>query len=281
VPELMRITAKIQELGFSSYEAKAYVSLLRNNPVTRYELSKNSGIPRSAIYGVIKKLENMGAVNAIYSKPERYIPLPPEQFLKMLKDRYSQRIKNAQDILEGVESSLEADHLWNIVGYQNMLHKATDMIKSAKLSIYLSLWEREFQLLKKELTDAAKCGVVITLFSFTPIDFNSGHIFSYSLDEKKLETFWAHKIILVADDRALLMGEADNKIPKKTAWTHNRAIVDIATNHIILDITLYGLRFNQDVSKVVTSMQRGESRMLGKLLKKRYDKMSGSKFNRL
>ena len=51
------IKQKVQDLGFTSYEAMAYVSLLENNPVTRYELGKNSGVPRSAIYNVIQKLE--------------------------------------------------------------------------------------------------------------------------------------------------------------------------------------------------------------------------------
>jgi sugar-specific transcriptional regulator TrmB len=273
MPELKQMVSTIQELGFSSNEAKTYISLLRNNPVTRYELSKNSGVPRSAIYGVIKKLENLGAVNALYSEPEQYIPLPPEQLLKQLQDRFASRVKSAQDVLKGVESSLEEDHLWNIVGYQNMIHKAKEIIKGAKSSLYLSIWERELQLLKPELRSAVKRGIMIIIFSFTPVRFDPAYVFSYRLDEKQLEEFWVHKLIMVADTSELLMGEADDKIPKKTAWTSNRAIVDIAKNHIILDITLYGLRFNKDVSQVVTGMQRGESKMLGKLLSKAYPEM--------
>ena len=60
---LEQIALKVKELGFTVYEAKTYVALLQNSPVTRYELSKNSGVPRSAIYGVIQQLENIGAVN--------------------------------------------------------------------------------------------------------------------------------------------------------------------------------------------------------------------------
>jgi len=36
---------KLIALGFSEYEAKAYVALLRENPVTGYQLSKLSGVP--------------------------------------------------------------------------------------------------------------------------------------------------------------------------------------------------------------------------------------------
>lgn len=273
MPELTQMVATIRELGFNSYEAKAYVSLLRNNPVTRYELSKNSGVPRSAIYGVIKKLEDLGAVNALYSNPEQYVPLPPEKFLKLLEDRFSSRLKKAQDVLQDVESSLEEDHLWNIVGYQNMLDKAKGLINQAKSTLYLSIWDRELQLLKPDLESAAKRGVMIIIFSFTPVVFNPARVFSYRLDESQLETFWAHKIIIVADTAELLMGEADNRLPKKTAWTGNRAIIDMVTNHIILDITLFGLRFNKNVNQIVSTMQGGESRKLGKLLSAVYPEL--------
>jgi sugar-specific transcriptional regulator TrmB len=83
------LVAKMRELGFTANEAKAYLTLLRNNPATRYELSKSSGIPRSAIYDIISRLEHFGAVSAIFSEPEQYIPLPPEQLLTMLEKRFS------------------------------------------------------------------------------------------------------------------------------------------------------------------------------------------------
>ena len=37
------------KIGLSEYEAKAYVALLRESPVTGYQLSKLSGVPRSMI----------------------------------------------------------------------------------------------------------------------------------------------------------------------------------------------------------------------------------------
>ncbi|HDL19432.1 MAG TPA: TrmB family transcriptional regulator, partial [Bacteroidetes bacterium] len=39
----------MKQLGFTNYEAKTYLYLLKNNPATRYELSKYSAVPRSAI----------------------------------------------------------------------------------------------------------------------------------------------------------------------------------------------------------------------------------------
>ena len=268
--QLDQIAMRVKELGFTVYEAKTYVALLQNSPVTRYELSKNSGVPRSAIYGVIKQLENLGAVNALYSEPEKYVPLPPEQLFKLLEDSLKLKISDARESLKGIESNLVTDHLWNIVGYQNMIQKSKEIIDNAQEEIYLSVWKREFNLLEEQLNKAKNKNLKITIFSFNDIHFDTDFLYSYNIKEKELQKIWDHKIILVADRRELLMGEADEQLPKKTAWTTNRAIVDIATNHIILDITLYGLRLSVDVNSAVRTMQNGESDYLAELLHHKY-----------
>ncbi len=266
-----RIATTIKKLGFTAYEAKAYLSLLQNNPVTRYELSKNSGVPRSAIYDIIRKLEANGAVNAMSTEPEKYVPLPPEQLFQLLERRFKENIKDARQSLKNFDAEIEPGHLWNITGYKNMLHKAQEMISRAKKSIYISFWEREAQLLEEELKSAIKRGVQLVIFSFTPIDIKGAELFSYQLPQDELEKVWDHKIILVRDQKELIMGEADYRYHKKTVWTRNTAIVDIATNHIILDITLYGIRKNIDVSDTVTSMEKSGFQHLDHLINNHVD----------
>jgi len=261
-----KITNKIKSLGFTAYEAKAYITLLQNNPVTRYELSKNSGVPRSAIYDVIQKLETIGAASAIYSEPKKYVPLPPEQLFELLGRQFKERISEARQSLKNFETELEPGHLWNIVGYKNMIHKAREMISRSKESIYLSLWKKECNMLKNELDEAIERGVEITAFSFTPLNIDSSRVYTYDVPEEDLGKIWNHKMILVIDQKELLMGEADKHNLKKTAWTRNTAIVDIATNYIILDITLFGLRMNIEVGDTVSSMLKEGYDNLGKML---------------
>ncbi len=263
-----RLMERLRALGFTTYESKAYITLLKNNPSTRYELSKNSSVPRSAIYDVIKKLENLGAVNALYTSPEKYVPLPPDQLLELLERQFKERLEEARRALKHFDTKIEPGHLWNIVGYQNMLHKAREMISRAQKSIFISLWDRECRRLKEDLDAARQRGVRIIVFSFTPIELKVPEKYSYNIPEKELLNIWERKIILVVDQAQLLMGEADDRYTKKTAWTDNKAIVDIATNHIILDITLYGIRMKEDVSSSVIAMQKGGFENLDKLIEK-------------
>ena len=44
-----QLLPQLVKLGFSEYEAKAYIALLGKSPVSGYELAKQSGVPRSMI----------------------------------------------------------------------------------------------------------------------------------------------------------------------------------------------------------------------------------------
>jgi len=248
----------------------AYVSLLENNPVTRYELGKNSGVPRSAIYDVILKLEKMGAVNKYSSDPETYVPLPPDQLLEYLERQFHDKIEKAREHLQDFESKIIPDHLWNIVGYNNLIIKIKELIEKAEKILYISTWKTEFNLFKSHVEDAIDRGVEVILYSFTDLPIDGAKSFCYNLPEKELEKIWGHKIIVISDKEELVMGEAAKEEHKKTVWTQNRALIDIALNHIILDITIYGIRLETDVSETITQMQNGETDDLGKLLKKKF-----------
>jgi sugar-specific transcriptional regulator TrmB len=261
-----RIAMRMKRLGFTAYEAKAYISLLKKNPATRYELSKNSGVPRSAIYDTIRKLEAMGAVNGTYTEPKKFMPLPPDELFNLLERQFKESVDDVRGLMKEFETSIEPGHLWNILGYENMIHKAREMIDRAEHTIYVSLWQREADLLKNEFKNAYERGVKIIAFSFTHLNISAEWIYNYCLKEEDLEKIWDHKIIMVVDRQELLMGEANNRYPKKTAWTYNTALVDIAINHMILDLTLYGMRNNVDLGDIVISMQKGELTELQDLL---------------
>lgn len=260
------VVAKMRELGFTANEAKAYVTLLKNSPSTRYELSKSSGIPRSAIYDVISRLENIGAVSAIYSEPERYIPLPPDELFNLLEKRFESSIEDLRSELKNIETTIEPGNLWNILGYKNMLIKAKELINTAKKSIYINTWNREYLQLKEELLAAEKRGVAIIVFSFTQIEKDLNNVLSYHIPEEKLESIWVHKLILIRDREELLMGEADDKVKKHIAWTKNSAIVSTALDALVLDITLFGSRFNVDIENILSDESSGYENTLERLL---------------
>ncbi|MCF7808576.1 MAG: hypothetical protein K9M49_07760 [Candidatus Marinimicrobia bacterium] len=261
-----KLLPALKSFGFTTNEAKAYLSLLQNNPATGYEVSGNSGIPRSAIYEILKRLESTGMVSTVDTNPTRYIPLPPDHFYELLENNFSSNLDTLKETLQNVHTEIEIGDLWNIRGYDSMIDRARNIIRSAKNSVYLSLWEREFERLHADLIDAEKRGVNIVIFSFCKIEADFGRIYSYNLDSERLQNVWSSKILMVADRESALLGGVEMLPTNKVAWTKNAAIVSIALNYIILDLTLFGQRYNLDMGGVIMDMLDGEIRNLDDLL---------------
>src|SRR5581483_3122836 len=70
---------RLTRLGFSLYEAKAYVGLLANGEQTGYALSNLTGVPQPKVYETLRRLVEQGAVIQVSEKPAVYAPLPAEQ----------------------------------------------------------------------------------------------------------------------------------------------------------------------------------------------------------
>ena len=102
-----KVLSAMTELGFTKSESKVYTALLKKQPATGYELAASSGVPRSAIYNILKKLESGGLINAIQDKPARYVPLPPEHLCELLKGRFDTtlRISNVLSTVSWIRSS--------------------------------------------------------------------------------------------------------------------------------------------------------------------------------
>jgi len=261
-----KLLPALKSFGFTSNEAKTYLSLLQNNPATGYEISGNSGIPRSAIYEILKRLESTGMVSCVDTNPTRYIPLPPDHLFDLLENKFTANLDTLKDSLKNVNTDLEVGDLWNIRGYESMIDRARNMIRNAKKSVYMSIWRSEFEKLHADLKDAERRGVTIVIFSFCDMPTDIGTVYAYNLDSRRLQNVWSSKILMVVDRDSALLGGVEKLPTNKVAWTRNSAIVGIALNYIILDLTLFGQRYDIDMGGVIMEMLQGDIHNLDDLL---------------
>jgi sugar-specific transcriptional regulator TrmB len=261
-----KLLPALKSFGFTSNEAKTYLSLLQNNPATGYEISGNSGIPRSAIYEILKRLESTGMVSCVDINPTRYIPLPPDHLFDLLENKFTANLDTLKDSLKNVNTDLEVGDLWNIRGYESMIDRARNMIRNAKKSVYMSIWRSEFEKLHADLKDAERRGVTIVIFSFCDMPTDIGTVYAYNLDSRRLQNVWSSKILMVVDRDSALLGGVEKLPTNKVAWTRNSAIVGIALNYIILDLTLFGQRYEIDMGGVIMEMLQGDIHNLDDLL---------------
>src|SRR5436853_3685729 len=108
-------TALLQQLGFSEYEARAYLALLQRNPVNGYELAKTSGLPRANIYAVLQKLEERGAIVRLdMPSGARYAPVAPAELTQRIASRFQDVLSTTQQALEELVTPAVAEYVWNI-----------------------------------------------------------------------------------------------------------------------------------------------------------------------
>ncbi len=249
-----RIVGAMKDLGFTASDARIYVSLLKQSPSTGYELAARSGVPRSAIYNVLNRLQARGLVNAVEKNPARYRPLDPERLLAQVETRFRETVEDLRAGMARLSRHVPENRTWTLVGYRAMLDRARELIAGAERSVHLSLWRREADALAEPLRRAVAAGRQVVLFSFTPLPDDLGQVLSYGIPEDRLEPHWPHRIVLVADRARALLGSADDSDTNASTVSEDPALVETAISNLVLDVTLYGQRFGVDTAPVVAGL---------------------------
>ena len=73
---------RLQRLGLTSYEARAYLALLRRDSSTAAETARLAGLPRQRVYDVLSSLVEKGLAVTKPGKAVKYAASPPDQRLK-------------------------------------------------------------------------------------------------------------------------------------------------------------------------------------------------------
>ncbi len=224
---------EMQKIGFTSYEAKIYIALLKQNPATGYELSKLSGVPQAKVYENISRLTNSGIVLTIGSEPSKYVPLPPEELLKTVHTNFEKSINILRESLPALSQGEKLDYVWNIKGYDLTMKKARQMIDEARNELMISLWENEALYLQNELVGAVNRGVVVNILLYGKVKIDGINNIHYHGSEEKLKKQVGGRwLTLVVDGKEVLTGQVTEENDGISIWTRNSNIIFISSRSI-------------------------------------------------
>jgi predicted transcriptional regulator len=236
----VEVIEQLKQLGFSQYEAQAYVALLKKNPLNGYELAKASGIPRPNIYPVLQKLEESGAAMRLATaEGTRYVPVQAEELLAKLKNRYQRLVDAASASLEPIAAPPALAAVLNVRGYDELLEQAGLLLERTKSHLLISLWPEEAAKLAEPLHQALERGVDITTLCLRgcprPCPACRGEVYRYAL-APAAQARW---LVLVSDQKELLAGEITE--PGNTAAavrTCQQMLVNLTGSYIQNSIAL-------------------------------------------
>lgn len=255
------LLTKLEGLGLSRNAALGYVTLLEDDGgrgLTGYEVASRSGIPRSAVYAVLRKLCGAGAAFEYGDDPVRFVATTPERWLDQVKAGALNRIDEVGRELTQLPKRARPEPIWILRRYDEVMQRIERMVRGAQESVWLSLWPRELERLGPTLDAIQGRNLHRVLYCpAKPRVLPAG--FSCWVDtggEDGAKVGWSHKALVVVDRSEALIGGAEPTAENHAVCTANPSLVDVATNHIILDITLMARSRGEDCVGVVGPMMR-------------------------
>src|SRR6185503_7709694 len=104
--------AQMTRLGLTSYEAKAYLTLIRRDSFTAAQVARQSGLPRQRIYDVLGSLVQKGLAVARPGSVVKYSATAPElavdQLLTAHRDDLSKMEREARQMITDLKPAYEA-----------------------------------------------------------------------------------------------------------------------------------------------------------------------------
>lgn len=228
------IVNELQNIGFTKYESQIYIALLKENPLTGYEISKLSGVPQSKVYENITRLINNNIIINVGADPIKYVPINPSELLKNKKEEFNNSIDKLNDNLQVLNKGKNIEYVLNIKGDKNILKKATEMINNASQEIIISCLYEEILELKNDLLVACKKNINVEILllenkmleGLSNVHIHGGN--DTTLENKKLYK----GMILIVDNNEILTGNLSEGSEAISIWTKNSNILYIGTQYI-------------------------------------------------
>jgi sugar-specific transcriptional regulator TrmB len=213
--DLLKIWPKIVEyIGLSEYESKVYLSLIDLGTVSARKLSLNCDVPRTKVYGTLKKLIDYGLVVEMPGHPKQFAPANPgESFntiLTITKEKatdFDQIIRQLDEIHEKRKEKMGPHQkiVWFLDKDHNIKGKCNEIIRQSEEELKILTTEDGLEILfnaaHRLLDEMQESGVEIKLYS--PLD--------PKVNPLARELSYIYQVKQVEVDTPILFINSDNK----------------------------------------------------------------------
>ncbi len=180
--DLVSIWPKIVEyIGLSEYESKVYLSLINLGTAGARKLSLNCDVPRTKVYGTLKKLIDYGLVVEIPGTPKQFAPSNPGESFNTILNITKEKATDFDSIIKHLENVHEKHKedagpqkklVWFLDQDHDIKGKCNEIIRQSEESLTIVTTEDGLEILfnaaHRLLDEMLENGVEIKLYS--PLD---------------------------------------------------------------------------------------------------------------
>ncbi len=214
------IVSRLQEVGFSLYEARLYLALLRGGAQNGNEVAKSANVPSSKVYTALEKLANKGIVQSLNSGNSiRFTALPPSELVPRLRSRFNAPLDVLADELPKVAAAGPPEPFLTVSGESALFRAACAIIGAAKKEIHLSCWQHDIAALWDAIATVDARGVRVFGMLYGEGELPSGTWLRHHYEEIVGNRVGGRLLALVADDNEALIA----RIPRDGSATAVRS----------------------------------------------------------
>lgn len=246
------VESSLQDLGFTHNEAKIYLYLIQHPDSNGYEISKNTGISRSMVYGSLEKLRIDGYIDLTQSTSASYVPKSLAEIAHNFDYKIRNAITNLKENIPMLEPGKSEDLFISIPDKDNQVKKMSYMVKSSKKYLYISAGARELRWIRDDLYSLPK-EIEVHLFGLADItEFaDRFNVYSKKISSEELKHSSSTKdkwrILIIKDEgEVLICGGESGKIGH-AIYTENKMMVTFAIEHFIHDVQLYHIEKEHNI----------------------------------
>jgi Cd2+/Zn2+-exporting ATPase len=229
----MGITEILQQIGFSEYEAKTYLALLKEYPATGYQISKNSGVPRSMVYEVLSRLYSRGIVlETIEGRATLYRPLPPDILLDQHQEVIQTLLTNLRPALKDYFENKNDTRVWTILDRNAIFSYCNQMLQSATTSAYIVINDLSLTLLMNSLEELPKRNITPNILLTGSQKVSFGNIAYHPPLESEIQGL-TNTLLLLIDNKEVLV--ADIAEESQATITTNANLILIAKQFVWME----------------------------------------------
>jgi HTH-type transcriptional regulator, sugar sensing transcriptional regulator len=233
---------RLIELGFSQYEAQAYVGLLGHEPLTGYALSNVTGIPQPKVYETLRRLTAKGIVAAVDGEPARFVAVPADQLLTDLEDTFRAKLAGAQRELAQATQAPDGDGyrvLRSLRRWEAIEETTVAVIDSSRRHVYVSVNCPEPQVIAAAIGRADARGVICDVLHFGEPIVEVRHGRTVGHDSTRGVVYRRHQarhVAVVADSADVVWAVAEDGSAWQSMVGRDSLLAALAKGYIRHDI---------------------------------------------
>lgn len=220
------IVSRLRETGFSLYEARLYLALLRTGAQNGNEVASQAGVPSSKVYSALEKMAGEGIVHASkHGNSTRFTAIPPTELIPRLRKLYNDPLDFLEEELPKVSSVEAPEPFLTVSGDTALRETARTIVEGAKKEINLSCWQDELSYLEEPLVAADARGILIRGMLYGEADLPPGKWMRHHYVDIVGQRVSGRFLAIVADESDALIA----RIPENGGTTAVRSSNPVMT----------------------------------------------------